>query len=86
MTGKHVMTKWMFAAALLVATSLSANAQQTSEQYAYLPGVAPTPAQTAPADWSYNPYTNGMGPCAQRSTGPRCNEIMPPSYGQPNSR
>src|SRR5215213_4927154 len=43
------------------------------------------PAPAAPASWSYNPYTSGLGPCPQRSRGDsRCEERIAPTAGQPN--
>jgi hypothetical protein len=43
------------------------------------------PAPAAPASWSYDPYTSGLGPCPQRERGDdRCDERMTPTAGQPN--
>lgn len=43
------------------------------------------PAPAAPASWSYNPYTSGMGPCPQRARGDdRCEDRIAPTAGQPN--
>ena len=43
------------------------------------------PAPAAPASWSYNPYTSGLGKCVQRDRGDdSCAERIRPTAGQPN--
>jgi hypothetical protein len=90
-------TKYMLMATVfLVGTTLAANAQVQQVQYAppppvaynypFLPPLAVQPyVQTTPPEWSYDPYTSGLGPCPQRLPGdPPCRETVHPSYGQPN--
>jgi hypothetical protein len=54
--------------------------------YPFLPSIAVHPyVPTTPPEWSYNPYTSGLGPCPQRMPGDQpCKETMHPSYGQPS--
>jgi hypothetical protein len=93
---KHVL----IAAAFLIGAMPAADAQypyQYSYQYQYpapptvytypfLPPVAVRPyVPTTPPEWSYDPYTSGLGPCPQRLPGdPPCKDTMQPSYGQPS--
>ena len=56
--------------------------------YGY-PFVTSVPVQpyvpTTPPQWSFDPYTSGLGPCPQRGPGdPPCSETVSPSYGQPS--
>ena len=85
--------KYILAAAFLLGAVPAANAQYpyapppaTVYNYPLLPPVAVQPyVPTTPPEWSYNPYTSGLGPCPQRGPGdPPCNETMSPSYGQPS--
>ena len=79
----------LLAGAALIAATLTANAQQLSQPYAYpyqaYPSyqVSPYP----PSAWSYDPYTSGMTACPQRGhRDPPCSETLFPTYGQPNYR
>jgi hypothetical protein len=93
---KHIVT----AAMLLIGTA-PANAQYQWPSYRYqpppatyyvpylypyLPSVTVNPhVPTTPPEWSYNPYTSGLGPCPQRGPGDQpCSETIFPSYGQPS--
>src|SRR3954447_1365599 len=93
-------SKYIMAAALLIwAAPADAQYQWPSYQYPpppatyyvpyaypYLPSVTVYPsAPTTPPEWSYDPYTSGLGPCPQRlPSDPHCRETMEPSYGQPS--
>ncbi|MGD9615965.1 MAG: hypothetical protein AB7H90_12830 [Alphaproteobacteria bacterium] len=90
--------KYMMAAAMfLLVGAAPADAQYqwpsyqypsypTVYAYPFLPSVAVHPyVPTTPPEWSYNPYTSGLGPCPQRLPGDQpCKETMQPSYGQPS--
>jgi hypothetical protein len=53
--------------------------------YPYVQAYPNNPAPAAPASWSYNPYTSGLGPCPQRARGDdRCEDRIAPTAGQPN--
>jgi hypothetical protein len=87
-------TKYMLAATVFLLGAIpAANAQYpyapppvTVYNYPFLPPVAVQPyAPTTPPEWSYDPYTSGLGPCPQRLPGDLpCRETMHPSYGQPS--
>jgi hypothetical protein len=43
------------------------------------------PAPAAPASWSFNPYTSGLGPCPEGGRGlASCRDSINPTAGQPN--
>jgi hypothetical protein len=88
----------LMAASLLVAATATANAQSqypaqtpypsppVTYQYPFVPPVPVQPyVPRTPPEWSYDPYTSGLGPCPQRLPGDEpCNETMHPTYGQPS--
>ena len=60
-------------------------AQPQYQGYGNLQAYPANPAPAAPASWSYNPYTSGLGPCPQRARGDdRCEDKIAPTAGQPN--
>jgi hypothetical protein len=69
---------------LMVALSISPMAAGAQQYQA--PPSQQRPA--TPPSWSYDPYTSGIGPCAQKSPLDiqTYSQIMPPTYGQPNYR
>ncbi len=72
---------------LLAGFALAAMTAAAAAQMPYQPppGVAyQVPA--GPPEWSYDPYTSGMGACVQQNWGnsPPCRDSMDPTYGQPN--
>ena len=77
----------LLAGAMLVGAAAVAQAQV---QYQYPPPPPPAahqvPPAAAPASWSYDPYTSGLGPCVQANWGnsPPCKDFMQPTYGQPS--
>ena len=79
-------------AAILLAAGAVAHAQSPYPQqppYAGYPPIQYYPYNQPPAgtppEWSYNPYTSGIGPCPQRARGDdRCAERITPTAGQPN--
>jgi hypothetical protein len=84
---------WLMAAAFLIGAAPTAYAQAqyappppTVYTYPFLPPITVYPyVPTTPPQWSYDPYTSGLGPCPQRFPGdPPCKETMHPSYGQPS--
>jgi len=81
------MKSTLLAALFLVGTSLVAAAQvpyPAPTPAPYAPAISP--AQALPPSWSYDPYTSGQAPCPQGIPGEtgRCQDRMPPTYGQPS--
>jgi hypothetical protein len=86
--------KILAAAAFLIGAIPAAHAQYpyvappppVVYSYPFLPSITVYPyVPTTPLEWSYDPYTSGLGPCPQRFPGdPPCKETMHPSYGQPS--
>lgn len=57
----------------------------SAQPFGYQPYPAYRPPPTPPS-WSYDPYTSGQTACPQKRPGDTqpCQEIMPPTYGQPS--
>jgi hypothetical protein len=72
----------LIASLALTAAALPASAAGFGSEQVY----PNNPAPSAPASWSYNPYTSGLGPCPQEGGrgGDRCFDKMAPTAGQPN--
>jgi hypothetical protein len=71
----------LLAAMGLIGSTLIADAQP----FYYQP-YAPYQAPQTPPSWSYDPYTSGAAPCPQGARGDllKCEQKMPPTYGQPS--
>src|SRR5436190_17605011 len=77
----------LIAAAFFPVTTFGAGAQAPQWPSApYVQSYPYNPAPNAPASWSYDPYTSGMGACPQMNRGnsPPCRETLVPTAGQPN--
>jgi hypothetical protein len=76
--------RWLLLAVAIVLAGATADAgaQPYSPAYPYAQPAPPAP----PPSWSYDPYTSGAAPCPQGIHGdlPKCEEKMPPTYGQPS--
>jgi len=85
------MKPMLLALLCLTAAYTTAPAEAQYAAYPYPPAYAYpvpviSPAQAYPPSWSYSPYTSGQGPCPQGIPGDlgKCQDRMPPTYGQPS--